>query len=83
MFGGGVWWTWLGSDVPQTRHERNTSIKRSIRRDLGTLWGREEMLLEQLLFPSCVAMCGLVVSWALHSRLCFLLVWTISPTFQR
>nr|XP_051226621.1 uncharacterized protein LOC127344397 [Lolium perenne] len=35
MFGGGVWGTRLGSDVPQTRHERNTSPKRSIRRGLG------------------------------------------------
>jgi hypothetical protein len=35
MFGGGVWGTRLGSDVPQTRHEQNTSLKRSIRRVLG------------------------------------------------
>ena len=34
MFGGGVWGTRLGGDGPQTRHEQNTSPKRSIRRGL-------------------------------------------------
>lgn len=39
MFGGGVWGTRLGSDVPQRRHEQNTSPKRSIRRGLGDVLG--------------------------------------------
>jgi hypothetical protein len=42
---GSVWGMRLGSDVSQTRHEENTSPKRSIWRRLGTLWGtRLEML---------------------------------------
>jgi hypothetical protein len=38
-FGGGVWGTWLGSDVPKTRHEQNTSPNRSIWRRLGDAAG--------------------------------------------
>jgi hypothetical protein len=65
------WGTRLGSDVPQTQHERNTSTKRSIRRGLGTLWGREEMLLEQLLFSF---LCG-------HVRPCCLLGLALQALF--
>jgi hypothetical protein len=43
---GGVSGTRVGSDVPQTRYEQKTSLKRSIQRCLGMLWGtRIEMLL--------------------------------------
>jgi hypothetical protein len=39
MFGGGVWWTGLESDVPQKRHEQNTSPKDSIQLGLGDAAG--------------------------------------------
>ena len=39
MFGGCVWGTRLGSDVPQTRHEQNTSPQHSIRRGLVGVLG--------------------------------------------